>query len=458
MRNQETNLGNLSADANGLVAQAALGSGTGFIVSLKNGGGIRTAIGAADVATGRKLAPIANAAADKPAGAVSLLDVENSLRFDNKLMVFDTTAEGLKAILEHGVASLGTQGRFPQIGGISFSYDPAAAAGSRIRDLALKGDGYTVNLYSDGVKAANVPSTITVVTLSFLANGGDSYPIKANGSNFRFLTINGDNVGVSGAVDEALNFTATGVAPTNGLGEQATLVSYLQALHGTPETAFDIVDTSPASDSRIQDTSVRREAVLASGVTISVGAGVATGSALDDTFLVTLASTGSVVGGSGKDTVLATSSVNLGNSGVFSLVENATLLGGDDLDLTGNSGANRLVGNAGDNRLEGGRGVDTLTGGAGSDEFVLRKGSVDRITDFARGDDLIVLSSTDFSKSAALVRLVDGNFDQFISYNAKDGVLSVDTNGLASGGLVKIAIIGNKPAELDSSDFLVVAG
>jgi hypothetical protein len=59
-----------------------------------------------------------NPAAGKPEGAVSTLDIENSLRFNNRLMVFDTTAAGLKAILEHGVASLGNQGRFPQIGGI----------------------------------------------------------------------------------------------------------------------------------------------------------------------------------------------------------------------------------------------------------------------------------------------------------------------------------------------------
>ena len=73
---------------------------TPFIVSLKNGGGIRAQIGTVSTpirSTGEidKLPPPANPDAGKPEGGVSQLDVENSLRFDNKLMVFDTTAQGL---------------------------------------------------------------------------------------------------------------------------------------------------------------------------------------------------------------------------------------------------------------------------------------------------------------------------------------------------------------------------
>ena len=221
VRNQETNLGNLSADANGNALQKALGGDAGFIVSLKNGGGIRAQIGEIS-------APKADGTVDKlaPAGGVSLLDIENSLRFNNKLMAFDTTASGLKAILEHGVASLGNQGRFPQIGGVSFSYDPNVAAGSRIRDLALTDDGYTVNLYSDGVQVSGVPAKITVVTLNFLANGGDSYPIKANGENFRYLVKNVDgSYSLTAAVDESLNFetAATGALLSPGATVSAAL-------------------------------------------------------------------------------------------------------------------------------------------------------------------------------------------------------------------------------------------
>jgi hypothetical protein len=37
------------------------------------------------------------------------------------------------------------------------------------------------------VVSPDAPALISVVTLNFLANGGDGYPIKANGENFRYL-------------------------------------------------------------------------------------------------------------------------------------------------------------------------------------------------------------------------------------------------------------------------------
>lgn len=270
VRNQETNLGDLSADANAHAAQLALGSAaaTTFMVSIKNGGGIRAQIGTISAPD-----PV-DGTVDKlpPEGGVSQLDVENSLRFNNQLMLFETTAEGLKAILEHGVASLGNQGRFPQLGGVAFSYDPDLPAGSRISDIALTGEGYTVNLYNDGVKLDSTPSNISLVTLNFLANGGDSYPMKANGSNFRYIMEGADgSFSLSAAVDEALNYTDAGVIATyvtGGnvlLGEQAAFEAYMQAFHATPETAYDQAETPEAEDARIQNLNVRAEDVLNPG-------------------------------------------------------------------------------------------------------------------------------------------------------------------------------------------------
>ena len=79
-----------------------------------------------------KLPPQANPDAGKPAGGVSQLDIENSLRFDNKLMAFDTTAAGPAQVLNWGAASRpANKGGFPQIGGVQLlvrSDLPAAAA------------------------------------------------------------------------------------------------------------------------------------------------------------------------------------------------------------------------------------------------------------------------------------------------------------------------------------------
>ena len=263
VRSQETNLGNLSADANGYVAEQALGAAAAetFIVSLKNGGGIRTQIGTLS-------APKSDGTVDKlpPDGGVSQLDVENSLRFNNQLIMFDTTPEGLKAILEHGVAAGTLQGRFPQLGGIAFAWDPDLPAGARVSDIALIGDGYTVNLYDDGVLLDGVPQSISVVTLSFLANGGDSYPIKDNGVNFRYLIQNEDgSYALTSPVDESLNLTVSTSVPggLTPLGEQAAFEAYMKAFHATPETAFDAADTPMSGDTRIQNLDFRSEDVLA---------------------------------------------------------------------------------------------------------------------------------------------------------------------------------------------------
>ena len=69
------------------------------MVSLKNGGGIRAQIGTVSIpirsparSTSCPRPPIPDAG--KPEGGVSQLDIENSLRFNNRLMVFDTTRAG----------------------------------------------------------------------------------------------------------------------------------------------------------------------------------------------------------------------------------------------------------------------------------------------------------------------------------------------------------------------------
>ncbi|TNJ34110.1 choice-of-anchor I family protein [Prosthecochloris vibrioformis] len=265
VRSEETNLGDLSADANGYAAELAMGSeaaSSTYIVSLKNGGGIRAQIGTVSApdpvdGTTEQLPP-----AD---GTVTQLDVENSLRFDNQLMMFDTTPEGLKAILEHGVAEGTLQGRFPQVGGFSFSWDPDFEAGERVRDIALVGDDDIIPLYDDGVLLDTAPETISMVTLSFLAEGGDGYPMKEYGENFRYIIDNEDGtVTLSEAIDESLDFTVADNVPggETSLGEQAAFEAYMEEFHATAETAYDEAETPAAEDTRIQNLNERDEAVL----------------------------------------------------------------------------------------------------------------------------------------------------------------------------------------------------
>jgi 2',3'-cyclic-nucleotide 2'-phosphodiesterase (5'-nucleotidase family) len=276
-RVQEVNLGNLTADANSYVALEALGGGT--IASLKNGGGIRASIGAIDE-DGSKIPTIANPLANKPAGAISTLDIENALRFDNKLMVFDSTPQELKNILEFaaGLSSGPTNqnGGYMQIGGMRVSYNYADGAPNRVKSISLTdlAGNVTTAIYRNGVFYPGAPATITVVCLNFTANGGDGYPIKPNGSNFRYLLTDGT---VSAAVDEALDLTAAATFASVGqtadtiLGEQAAMKEYLQAVHPTADEAYDQADTPITEDERIQILPTRPVDTVIPAPTVNAG-------------------------------------------------------------------------------------------------------------------------------------------------------------------------------------------
>ena len=270
VRNEETNFGNLTADANLWYAQRLDPT---VQISLKNGGGIRSEIGEVLALPGSTsgavlTAPKANPDAKRQAGEVSQLAVETALKFNNKLWAFNVTAAQLKSLLEHGVAVLVSQGRFPQVGGMSFSYDPSrtaqaldanfavTTAGERIRSLKVGSDVVVQN----GALVGNAQRTFRMVTLNFLAEGtstaaggGDGYPFPATAD---FVNL----VKLDTTMTEA---TAGGAASTSTatLGsEQDAFMKYMKSQFGT--TAFGVKDTPAAQDTRIQNLSQRTDSVL----------------------------------------------------------------------------------------------------------------------------------------------------------------------------------------------------
>lgn len=274
VRTQETNLGNLTADANIFYAEQYLAEHDdllpefdGIDVSFKNGGGIRDIIGQSFVAAGGgelvQLPPAANLNVGKEEGDVSRLDIANSLRFDNELAVGTVDAAGLYQLAEHMVSAVEfISGRFGQVGGMAFSFDPGAAAGARIENLVLLGDDGSVRevIVEDGALVAEPAATYSVVTLSFLANdlgsgvGGDSYPLVL------------DNVVSLADFSEPATL---GQAELAAGGEQDALAEFLAASFnedaGLP--AFAVADTAPEEDQRIQNRSFRTEDTLLDGIT-----------------------------------------------------------------------------------------------------------------------------------------------------------------------------------------------
>ncbi|CAH0173976.1 choice-of-anchor I family protein [Roseomonas sp. CECT 9278] len=424
VRNQETNLGNLTADANLFAARAALGEGA-LVVSLKNGGGIRTAIGTVEVGSGEKDPPIANPDAGKPEGGISTLDIENSLRFNNRLVVFDTTAAGLKAILEHGVASLGNQGRFPQIGGIAFSYDPDLPAGARILSIAAIDENGDVvaRIIENGMVSADAPALISVVTLNFLAQGGDAYPIKANGENFRYLLEDGT---LGPVLDEATDIS---IAPPGALGEQQALKDFLQEFHATPETAFDEPDTAASGDTRIQNLNATTSDTVLAGI-VATAEGLLEGTLGNDT--LTGAGTDTITGSAGDDRIDAGA---FGDS-VDGGAGDDTISGGNGDDtIDGGAGADQLDGGAGANRLGGGAGDDTLQGGLRVD--TIDGGDDDDVIDGAGGNDVLLGGQGD---------------DSLVAGTGNDSVEGGDGADTIGGGVGFDRIIGDAGADLLSGD------
>jgi alkaline phosphatase len=252
VRTEESNLGNLSADANLWIAQ--LNDPT-VSVSLKNGGGIRDLIGFIDGTTGELLPTQANPLSGKEEKEVSQLDIENTLRFNNGLTLVTVTAAELLQILEHSVAATApgaTPGQFPQVGGISFSFDASQPAQSRIRSAAIKDWwGNTVDVIKqDGVTMGDPNRPIRMVTLNFLASGGDNYPFPALAENRVDL--------LKQPADPRTGVAA--FAPDGS--EQDAIAEFFTAFHPNSAFAYNLPEISAGQDARIQNLSRRSDSVI----------------------------------------------------------------------------------------------------------------------------------------------------------------------------------------------------
>ncbi|MDJ0647347.1 MAG: CRTAC homolog protein [Xenococcaceae cyanobacterium MO_188.B19] len=196
-----------------------------------------------------------------------------------------------------------------------------------------------------------------------------------------------------------------------------------------------------------------------------------------------------IQGGNGTDKVVASADSNfalndqelsspvLGSDQLFT-IEEAHLIGGSSdniIDATGASkikvtlegglGNDTLTGGANDDELKGEIGNDILTGGAGADKFTytdINQG-VDTITDFASGQDTLVISASGFASDLTPGTLSQDQFvlgsnavdadDRFLYDN---GNLFYDADGTGSADAVLVASLNGTPA-ITNSDIEIVA-
>jgi 5'-nucleotidase/UDP-sugar diphosphatase len=145
-RAQECAMGNLIADA--MLARVA---DQGITVAIQNGGGIRSSI---------------------DAGEVTMGEVLTVLPFQNTLSTFQVTGAVLVEALENGVGQVEEgAGRFPQVAGMTFAFDGAAEAGSRVSDVMIGGE------------AVDLAKVYGVVSNNYVRNGGDGYKMFKTAAN-----------------------------------------------------------------------------------------------------------------------------------------------------------------------------------------------------------------------------------------------------------------------------------
>ncbi|MBB6098283.1 5'-nucleotidase [Deinobacterium chartae] len=135
----ETALGNLIADA----FRAALKAD----VAIMQGGGIRS---------------------DRvyPAGPLTLKNLTEILPFGNQVVLLEVDGATLQAALENGVSQVDKlSGRFPQVSGMTYAFDPKAPVGARVSQVTVGG------------QPLDRSKTYRLAVGSFLAAGGDGYGV-----------------------------------------------------------------------------------------------------------------------------------------------------------------------------------------------------------------------------------------------------------------------------------------
>lgn len=155
-RSGETPMGTYSAE----VVRRTYGTQLAFL----NGGGIRDTLPASKYTPGDTTLVRPSPGSSGPYD-VTLGDVVSVFPFGNSAATTRISGADLWLALENGVSGYPSDGRFPQIAGFRFAFDPDLPVGQRITRVTL----------ADGTPIPRDDQTYTVTTIDFMVYGGDGY-------------------------------------------------------------------------------------------------------------------------------------------------------------------------------------------------------------------------------------------------------------------------------------------
>ncbi len=299
--------------------------------------------------------------------------------------------------------------------------------------VAVGGRSFTVNFTDDdptsGVAyAATVVGVVSNTKLAaYTADGYNSLEFHyAAGSDFKIGDF-GSSVATPG-IPVSLQLPVT---LTDGDGDAVHSNIGLSLL---PEAPFTLDYDSSASGVNVTFNSTQGHAIgsdFGDSITGNSLDNILSGGDGDD-LLYGMGGKDTLVGGKGNDVLDGGS----GNDTLYGEAGDDTLIGGIGNDI--------LQGGDGKDLLIGGLGSDTMTGGAGSDTFKWlagnADGSTDNITDFTLGNptnggDVLDLSDLLVGvPSAANNNDLATALDNYLKFDTATNKLTIDTNGLTSGG------------------------
>lgn len=392
----------------------------------------------------------------------------------------DTLIGGAGGDILHGDAGTDTASYVTSLAAVQVDLSGLNTGGDAQNDILLGIENVTGSAFDDSIKGNGLGNLLTGLGGADTLEGRGGNDILSGGNgNDRLDGGAGNDTMTGGTGNDSYVIDSAGdrVSETGGSGIDTVLTSRSVDL-SSAQVSGDVEKVTLTGTADLDATGNALANTLRGNTGDNeldggLGSDTMLGGAGDDTYLVN--SGGDVVdegaaGSAGTDLVISSVTFNLRGAqvaGTQDVVENLVLSGTAAINGFGNALDNTIVGNSGANVLIGFAGDDVLFGGGGADTFTFRAAlnvntNVDTILDFDVAQDTMQLENlfmTALDPGAldpdAFHLGAAADAEDRIIYNAGNGSLSYDADGVGGAAAVRFAILDPGLA-LTSADFFVI--